>query len=78
MTQTKAARKPETLGRRLASQRALHGLTQQEVADKVGTSQAYISVLENDQATAPPITTIQRLAELFGVTIDYLVNGVAA
>lgn len=78
MTNKASTRKPETLGRRLASQRALLGMTQLEVAEKLGVSQATISYFETDQSDSPPINTIAKLAEIYGVTIDYLVKGAAA
>lgn len=65
----------ETMGRRLASLRALRGWTQGVAAQKAGTSQANLSKLEQDIAVNPPIGTIQRLAVLYGVTIDYLWRG---
>jgi transcriptional regulator with XRE-family HTH domain len=78
MTHPTTERKPETMGRRLASRRALLGLSQTEAAEKAGFSQAYLSQLEADKAVSPPLNTITKLAELYGVSIDYLVNGVAA
>lgn len=67
-----------TMGRRLASRRALLGLSQTEAAEKAGFTQAYLSQLENDKAVAPPLHTIAKLADVYGVSIDYLVNGEAA
>lgn len=78
MAHTDIERKPETMGRRLAAQRALRGISQTEAASKVGVAQAYLSQLENDKSAAPPVNTVARLAEFYGVSIDYLVNGVAA
>lgn len=78
MPDTESIRKPETLGRRLRASRALCGLTQLEVAEKLGVSQATISYLETDQSDSPPINTIVRLAELYGVSIEYLAKGAAA
>lgn len=78
MTHPELVRKPETLGRRLRASRALCGMTQLEVAYQIGVSQATISYLETDQSESPPVDTIRRLAGLYGVTIDYLVNGAAA
>lgn len=67
--------RPQTMGRRLASLRALKGWTQDEAAEKAGTSQAQLSRLELDVSTRPPIAIVSRLAELYGVTIDYLWHG---
>lgn len=65
----------ETMGRRLASLRVLRGWTQEVAAEKASTSQANLSKLEQDIAVNPPIGTVQRLATVYGVTIDYLVHG---
>ncbi len=63
------------MGRRLAAARALLGLSQQEAAEKAGFTQPYLSLLENDNAISPPLNTVARLAEVYGVTLDYLVKG---
>lgn len=63
------------MGRRLAAARALLGLSQDEAAALAGTTQAYLSLLENDKALAPPLNTIAKLAECYGVSIDHLVKG---
>lgn len=75
MTLPDLERKPETMGRRLASLRALRGLSQREVAERAECTQAYLSQLENDKAIVPPVQTIAKLAELYGATIDYVVRG---
>jgi transcriptional regulator with XRE-family HTH domain len=63
------------MGRRLASLRALHGLSQEAAAERAGFKQSYLSLLENDKATAPPIQTIAALAAIYESSIDYIVNG---
>ncbi len=63
------------MGRRLASARALRGLSQEEAATSAGFAQSYLSRLENDNAPSPPLKNIAMLAELYGVSIDYLVRG---
>jgi len=65
----------ETMGRRLASLRALKGWTQAEVADKAGTSQAYISLLENDLAPRPSVPIIEKLARIYDASLEYIVRG---
>jgi len=75
MPQQDEGRKPETMGRRLAAQRALLGLSQLEAATRAGVSQPYVSQLENDDAVSPPLSTIAKLADVYGVSIDYLVKG---
>jgi transcriptional regulator with XRE-family HTH domain len=78
MTHPDIERKPETMGRRLAAARVLRGLSQDEAAKAAGFAQPYLSQLENDKAVSPPLNTVARLADLYDVTIDYLVHGDAA
>ncbi len=66
------------MGRRLAAARALCGLTQTEAAAQAGFAQAYLSLMENDKAASPSLNSVAKLAEIYGVTIDYLVNGDSA
>lgn len=77
MTSGEVFGKPETLGRRVASRRVRLGLTQQQVAEKAGISQGFLSSIEND-ADNGRVTTLARIAKVLGVTIDYLVHGEAA
>ena len=46
-------------------------LTQVQVADRIGVTPAMISAYESD-LKVPGLDTIIRLANLFGVTVDYL------
>jgi transcriptional regulator with XRE-family HTH domain len=47
-------------------------LTQQELADKIGSTKANISRLESGDQE-PRISTVRRLAEALGVELDELV-----
>ncbi len=58
---------------RLLEQRALHRLTQCQVAAHLHITQPSYIRYENGSAE-PSIDTLIRLAELFDVTIDYLVG----
>lgn len=71
----KTGRSKESMGRRLASLRALRGWTQAEAAEKAGITQAYLSQLENDGALRPPLLTIAKLAEVYQTSLDYLAFG---
>lgn len=53
--------------------RVQHGLTQQELADKLGITKAGVSAYEQDKIT-PSFTRIIELANMFGVTTDYLMG----
>jgi transcriptional regulator with XRE-family HTH domain len=78
MAHTVDVRKRETVGRRLAAARALRGLSQSEAAKAIGHTQTHISKLENDRCERASIVTIAKLASIYGVSIDYLVNGTQA
>ncbi len=61
-------------GETLSLLRRKMGLTQQELAEKIGFSNKTISKWENSE-TLPEITVLPRLAEIFGVSVDYLLLG---
>lgn len=63
----------ETLGRRIAALRKEKGLTQEQLAEKVGVSAQAVSKWEND-ISCPDITLLPLLAELFGVSVDELLG----
>ncbi len=63
----------QTLGKRIATLRKAQGLTQEQLAEKVGVSAQAVSKWENDM-TCPDITTIPLLADIFGVTTDELLG----
>ena len=53
--------------------RNIHGLSQEEIAEKIGISRQAYAKWENG-ATVPDIEKCMRLAEVYGVTIDSLVK----
>lgn len=59
---------------RLKEVRKAVGLTQQQVAEKLGISQNNYSYWENGKVKIDNVS-LQRLAELFDVTVDYLLGG---
>ena len=63
----------ETLGKRIMGYRKGLGLTQDQLAERLGVSAQAVSKWENDQS-CPDITTLPRLAEIFGVSIDALLG----
>lgn len=75
MTSSGNDRKSETFGRRLAASRVLRDLSQSEAAEKAGVTQAYLSQLESADEIVGSLTTVAKLAGVYGVTLDYLVNG---
>lgn len=53
--------------------RSVHGYSQEEVAEKIGVSRQAYAKWEKGE-TVPDVERCQKLAELYGVTIDSLVN----
>lgn len=64
----------KSMGQFLAALRKANGMTQQEVADRLHVSDKAVSRWERD-ASAPDLSLIPALAELFGVTCDELLRG---
>lgn len=63
----------QTLGKRIAAHRKRLGMTQDQLAEKLGVTAQAVSKWENDQS-CPDITTLPRLAEIFGTTVDALLG----
>ena len=61
------------LGKRLKDLRIEHGLTQQQVADRVWVSKAMVSSYELS-SRAPSYNVLIKLAKLFGVSTDSLLG----
>lgn len=53
--------------------RSVNGYSQEEVAEKIGISRQAYAKWEKGE-TVPDVERCQRLAELYGVTIDSLLN----
>lgn len=53
--------------------RSVNGYSQEEVAEKIGVSRQAYAKWEKGE-TVPDVDRCQKLAELYGVTIDSLVN----
>lgn len=65
----------QTLGKRIVYHRQRLGITQNKLAEYLGVTPQAVSKWENDQA-CPDITTLPRLAEIFGISIDELLGRV--
>lgn len=63
----------ESLGKRVHELRKQRGWSQPEVGKLVGTSGAIIGRYERGEMT-PSIEVARKLAQAFGVTVDYLVS----
>jgi transcriptional regulator with XRE-family HTH domain len=54
--------------------RAKKSLSQKALADKIGISVSYVSMLERGQRS-PPLETIEKMAKALGVTPAALLGG---
>lgn len=56
----------------IITRRKIAGLSQNELAQKAGVSQATISDIEAGNTNAPRVDTLQAIARVLGCTIDDL------
>jgi len=63
----------QTLGKRIMQHRKQLGLTQDQLAEKLGVTAQAVSKWENDQS-CPDITMLPKLAELFSISVDALLG----
>ncbi len=66
-----------TIGKNIAEHRRNVGITQEQLADKLGISAQAVSKWEND-LSEPDASTLLALSKIFGVTVDDLLNGTRA
>lgn len=65
--------KKQTLGMMIASLRKENGMTQLELAEKMGITDKAVSKWERD-LSCPDVNSLPKLAEIFGVTVDELMQ----
>ena len=63
----------EVLGERIKQLRMEHDISAKELSEKLDVSQPTISLYENG-ARNPSLVTLKRIAEIFDVSIDYLMD----
>ena len=63
----------QTLGKRIVQHRKTLGLTQDQLAEKLGVTAQAVSKWENDQS-CPDISILPKLAGIFGITTDALLG----
>ncbi len=63
----------QTLGKRIVQHRKRLGLTQDQLAEKLGVTAQAGSKWQNDQS-CPDISILPKLAEIFGITTDALLG----
>ena len=61
-----------TFGQALRDLRREKGVSQRELADKVGVDFSYISKIENDRLPPPAADTIMKICQVLGVLPDEL------
>lgn len=59
---------------KLILERKRNGLTQETLAEKLGVSRQAISLWEREE-TLPSAENLRQLSELYGVSVEYLMNG---
>lgn len=62
------------LGKRVRKQRQLIGLTQQELAERIGVSTSFVGHVERGTRKAS-LETLVALSNALGVSVDYLLAG---
>lgn len=67
----KNAKLPKLLGKRIQKYRKMVGLTQEELAEKVNVSRAYIGYIEQARNT-PSIELLEKVAKVLRVDIKEL------
>ncbi|MBP3305846.1 MAG: helix-turn-helix transcriptional regulator [Oscillospiraceae bacterium] len=63
-----------TIGSRIAARRREKGMSQENLAEKLGVSSQAVSKWEND-ASCPDISLLPTLAKLLDLTVDELLTG---
>ena len=64
----------ESIGNRISKYRREKGLTQEELAAKLGVSSQAVSKWEND-ASCPDISLLPQLCRTLGISTDELLTG---
>ena len=65
-----------TLGERLKTARKFKGLTQDGLAEKIGTSRGVITNIEHDKTETPQPLIINALCDVLEVNHEWLINGI--
>ena len=62
----------ETLGERIRKERLLYGMSQTELAKRVGISKTAMNQIEMGETADPRLSRIRAIADILGVSMDYL------
>ena len=66
--------KKQTMGEMIAALRKEKGMTQSDLANKMGVTDKAVSKWERD-LSCPDVSTLPRLAEVFEISVDELMQG---
>ena len=69
MTMRKNAKLPRVLGKKIQKRRREMGLTQEDVADRVGISRAYMGYIEQGR-NAPSLKVLEKITKILKISID--------
>lgn len=61
-------------GKRVELARTFKGLSQRELANRIGADNSYISRIESGQRDNPTLQTIRNLADALDVTVEWLLE----
>jgi transcriptional regulator with XRE-family HTH domain len=62
----------ETLGERIRKERLRYGMSQVELARRVGISKTAMNQIEMGETTDPRVSRLRAIADILGVSMDYL------
>jgi transcriptional regulator with XRE-family HTH domain len=62
------------LGEKIRAERKRLKLTLEDLAEKTGSSKSYIWELENRPVVRPSAEKISKIADVFGVTVEFLLD----
>jgi transcriptional regulator with XRE-family HTH domain len=62
----------ETLGQRIRKARQRYGMSQTELAKRVGISKTAMNQIEMGETLDPRLSRIRAIADILGVSMDYL------
>jgi transcriptional regulator with XRE-family HTH domain len=64
----------DTLGSRIRQARERYGMSQVELARRIGVSATALNQIESGKTADPGVSRIVKIAEILGVSTDYLLQ----
>jgi transcriptional regulator with XRE-family HTH domain len=62
----------ETLGERIRKERLRYGMSQVELARRIGISKTAMNQIESGETEDPRVSRLRAIADILGVSMDYL------